>query len=735
MDITAAEQSTEGVWRRARGTVRIDTPEMVLYCDEFDYNSETEDSEARGNVHFRHFERNEEIWADRVEYNFKSERGKFFEVKGSAVVRIDARPGILATSSPFYFEGKWAEKLGSKYILHDGMITNCRVPRPWWTLRGPKFDIVPNDRAIAHNAIFRVRKVPLFYTPFFYKSLEKSPRKSGFLTPSIGNSNRRGKMYGVGYYWAINRSYDATYRLQNFTQRGFAHHVDFRGKPNARTDFNAIFYGVDDKGFKLESGDRIKQGGFSVSGQFRSELGRGFSARANINYLSSLTFRQAFTESFQEAIFSEVHSTAYVEKNWSYNSFHAGLQRLENLGVREGDTIQIRKLPEATFVMRDRLVSEKVLPIWVSLEAAGGLLSRAEPLPFEENAPAPIRTRAFVQRADVVPRVMTALRLKDFHILPSFAIRGTHWGQRVVDGQIDGRDINRGSTDFQVDVVAPPVARVFRKKSFFGDQIKHVIEPRASFRHVAGAADFDRVIRFDTTELLTNTTEAEISITNRFYAKRYNQVHEVLSWTVWQRRYFDPCLGGTLVENGERCEGGAIVNGARNVNLTQTQLTAFAFFDGPRRYSPVVSALRISPFNPPIGIEWRADYDPLRSRIANTSVTVDARFGLYTISAGHSQIKVPTYLSPSGNQLRTHIAFGNPNQRGFNAAFSTIYDFKQGIMQYTTTQVTYNTDCCGFSVQYRRFGIGTRNENQFRVAFAVANIGSFGTLKRQERLF
>ena len=56
-------------------------------------------------------------------------------------------------------------------------------------------------------------------------------------------------------------------------------------------------------------------------------------------------------------------------------------------------------------------------------------------------------------------------------------------------------------------------------------------------------------------------------------------------------------------------------------------------------------------------------------------------------------------------------------------------------MQFATTQVTYNTDCCGFSVQYRRFSIGTRNENQFRLSFAVANIGSFGSLKRQDRLF
>jgi LPS-assembly protein len=38
-------------------------------------------------------------------------------------------------------------------------------------------------------------------------------------------------------------------------------------------------------------------------------------------------------------------------------------------------------------------------------------------------------------------------------------------------------------------------------------------------------------------------------------------------------------------------------------------------------------------------------------------------------------------------------------------------------------------------VQYQRISAGTRNENVFRIAFAVANIGSFGTLRKQERVF
>src|SRR5205823_12291800 len=125
----------------------------------------------------------------------------------------------------------------------------------------------------------------LFYAPFFYKSLEKVPRHSGFLTPNIGNSSRRGKMFGVGYFWAINRSYDATYRIQDFTERGFAHHLDLRGKPREGTDFDAIFYAVQDRGLKQDDGSLRKEGASSIYAVGKSDLGHGFFARGQVNHL------------------------------------------------------------------------------------------------------------------------------------------------------------------------------------------------------------------------------------------------------------------------------------------------------------------------------------------------------------------------------------------------------------------------------------------------------------------
>jgi hypothetical protein len=37
--------------------------------------------------------------------------------------------------------------------------------------------------------------------------------------------------------------------------------------------------------------------------------------------------------------------------------------------------------------------------------------------------------------------------------------------------------------------------------------------------------------------------------------------------------------------------------------------------------------------------------------------------------------------------------------------------------------------------RWRRFDFGLRDESSFRVAFSIANLGSFGNLRRQDRVF
>jgi LPS-assembly protein len=711
--VRAVNQEKLGSVYHLRGAAEVETTDMILKADEIDYDEASADAEARGNVRFEHFVRGEKLQASRAEYNVDDGTGKFYDVSGTSPAKIDARRGVLTTTNPFYFQGVWAERLEDKYVLHDGMVTDCKMPGGWWTLRGPRIDVYPGDHAIGYKSIYRLRAVPIFYAPALYKSLKKMPRKSGFLTPNAGNSSNRGKMIGWGYYWAFSRSYDVEYRQQYFSERGFAHHVELRGKPREGTDFDAVLYGVNDKGIQV--GNTIqKQGGYTVTVTARTDLGDGWEGRAEINYLSSFLFRQNFTETFREAVMSQTHSTGFLDKHWSSFGVYGIFDDDVNFqSTAPNDKVQIRKLPEGLFVMRERPIFGD-LPIYVSGEAKGGLVDRSEP-GFE--------TRNFVPRSDITPRVMTAFSWKGFHLVPSFTFDGGVWGSSVTSpgGQLQGSNIYRGARDFSVDFIIPSLERIFNAPKWLGaEKLKHVIEPRAIYRDVSGVNNFNNIILFDSTELVSNTNELEVSITNRLYTKtKEGSVAEFLTWSITQKRYFDPTFGG------------AAVPGQRTVVQSVADLTGYTFLDGPRDYSPVVSVLEVYS---KVGLEWRTDYDPLKKEIVNSGISAFWRKDKYFVNFGHNQVREDPVLGPSSNQFRALAGVGNENRRGWNAGFAIYYDYKKAILDYAATQVTYNTDCCGFSVQYRRFDFGTRNENQFRVSFAIANIGNVGTLKHQERL-
>jgi LPS-assembly protein len=612
-------------------------------------------------------------------------------------------------------------------------------------MRGKTFDIIPEDRVIAHNSLFLLRSMPLFYTPFFYHSLQKEPRKSGFLLPMVGHSSQRGFMVHGGYFWAINRSYDVTYRAVYYTVRGLGHHVDLRGKPRPGTDYDVIISGVKDKGDPNTGSPPQKFSGVSILAVGQSDLGKGWIARININYITSFRFRQNWSDSYNDIIGSEIHSVGFVNKNWSSFTVNAIFARLQNFQTSEiaitnpGDSaphfvsnaVTIRKLPEVEFTSRYRRILEH-LPFYFSFDSSAGLLYRSYPIFNADNSALVdnFQTGQLMNRSNFAPRVTGAFQWAGIHLVPSFGIQETSYSEAqspYLDRyHVVGTNIVRSSHDFSLDLIFPSLARVFNKKTIFGDKLKHVIEPRATYRYVGGIGDdYTRFIRFDETDLASNTNELLLSIANRIYARRGDSVEEIFSWEVFQKRYFDPTFGGALVA------------GQRNVIAPTADLTAYAFLVGPRSTSPVVSLMRFGPVHG-LGFRWQTDYDPRLGRIVDSSVAIDYRFAKYFVSAGQNMVNTDPAITAPADQFRVRAGFGDPNHRGLNAGVEAIYDYNLHSIQYTTSQVTYNTNCCGLSVQFHNFNIGNNvgSRTEWRFAFTVANIATpLGNLKKQDRMF
>jgi LPS-assembly protein len=713
-------QDSQGEWKYLKGSAQVRTSEMTITADEIDFNEDTAWAYARGHVHLEHYATGDILNADHAEYNLKTEEGKFYVVSGTSPAKIMTGPGLLTTTNPFYYQGRWADRIKTRLILHKGFITDCKVPKPWWTFQAPIFDIVPGQRAIARHSIFRVKHIPILYLPYFYRALGKNTRQSGFLTPNFGHSTTEGFIYGGGYYWAINRSYDMDYVFQYFSLRGPAHTVDFHAKPNSVSQLVFNFFTVEDQGVpKGLPGAGTKQGGteFNVSG--RTQI-LGFTGLIDYNYLSSFVFAAAFTNNF----YPQQNSVGFLRRHFDNDiyalDFVFSHSQVYESFAANSQPIVLEKLPTVETSSRLQQILQGRLPLWYSFNGSTGLLSRNDS----------IVNTGLMERTDLRPTLSSSFSFKGFSLYPSVTFEATDYGRQYSSNSpsaaaIASANLFRDDTDFVLDFRLPSIERTYSpvKWLHLGNKIKHVIEAEAQYEYVTGVNQFQKIIHFDETDVISDTNQITFGLTNRFYRKNKNGVvSEIITWRVRQARYFDPTFGGSIVPN------------QLNVNLAQEELTPYTFLDGPRSYSPIVSSLEIHPSSF-LSLDYRADYDPLHKKFLDDGVTASARYKKYFFNLGDTAINTNPPLLPATNQLIFGGGYGNSLSHGVNAAGLVFYDLVHSRVTFSLYQVSYNSDCCGFNFELRRVNNFIRDDNQYLFSFVVANIGNVGSLPKQQRIF
>jgi len=765
--VSANTQEMEGRTFKLRGAAEVRYRSYILYADEITYNADTGETTVDGNVVLDGGPYDEHIRASHGTYNVKTETGRFYDVNGTVGLKVRGSRYVLTTSSPFVFTGKVVEKIGpDHYVVSDGRITTCELPHPKWQFRATKVNVEAGANAKVYNSAFLLWGIPVFYFPFATHPVEKQERQSGFLIPSFGNSSRKGYIFGESFYWAINRSMDATLGAEYFSLRGWSQRGEFRARPSETSFIDLTFFGVNDRGIGFPP---VDQGGQEVRLDGEGRFGRNFRGVANVDYLSSFVFRQAFNETFTQAVNSEVKSQIYLSNTTNGFSFNALTQRYQNFeSTVPGDVVTILHAPSLSASSVDRQIAHT--PLYWSFDAAAEGLSRSEP---------GFRTANLIGRFDLAPTLAMPMLWRDWSVRPELQLRETLYTQQLSPsstpdsvGVALDNVINRKALLASVEIRPPSLSRVFEKEKFHR-KWKHVIEPRLIYSYATGVNNYNRILHFDERDILTDTNEVEYAVVNRLYAKQTseapnddcasetissltvggannqsmipwerstgpqqapcypgNQVREVLTWELAQKYFIDPTFGGALAD------------AQRNVFTTTADFTGIAFLTQPRHLSPLISRLRIQTSSR-TNAEWDADYDFRTGRLNASTALLNYRFGQFTVGGGDAFLRINGENMPSEplatqdfHQFRVLFGYGFPNKRGFSGASSFGFDSNRGFLQYGTVQTTYNWDCCGFSVEYRRFALGSvRNENQFRFAFSLANVGAFGNLRRQERLF
>ena len=720
------------------GNAQIDFRNYVLYADEISYNSDTGEATATGHVKLDGGDYNVHMEASHGTYSVTDSAGKFYDVHGTTGVKIGSHRALLTTSSPFTFSGKQVDKVGpNRFVIHHGTMTSCELPHPKWTFSAERINFEIGDLAKLHNSLFRLRDVPVLYLPFAEHPVEKVGRQSGFLIPSFGQSSVKGTIVGDSYYWVINRSMDATIGGEYFSKRGWEQNGTFRSVTGPNSFLNATYFGVVDRGL---GPTHINQGGEDVKIQAQQNLPDNVRAVASVEYLSSYLFREAFSETYATAINSEVNSVVFASHNDDGYALGILGQRYQNFqSTNKGDLFSILHVPSLDESSIDRQVFATPFTFGFDTEAAG--LSRRSPTFSSANV---------VGRLDAHPRLALPMFLRGWTFRPAVAARDTYYTQHktpetdISIGSTINSGLNRKDFEGELEIRPPRVEKIY-EKGLFGKALKHTIEPRLTYRYVTGVDNFLSVIRFDSTDIVSDTNEAELALTNRIYMKPRNQkcdsessetpcsrvATELLSWDVAQKYFIDPTFGGALVP------------GVRNVLDSTVEFTGVAFLTNPRNFSPIRSRLHIRTSHR-TDMQWMLDYDQRKGQINASNFFVDYHLGPYFIGGSHALLHSPgeVFLSSNlppvekFNQFRVTGGLGNPSRRGFNLAGNVGYDLNFTTLQYAAVQTSYNWDCCGLNFEYRRFVLPTvRNESQYRFAFSLANIGTFGNLRRQERVF
>ncbi len=862
------------------GDVVIHFRNRTIYADSVQLNKATGVVVAQGHLRITSADNNESIQASHGTYNLRTGTGEFYDAAGSVGVRnpvglrtpvgvgnavglgnaggpgnagAEGSPATLSmgleTPNPFLFTGRLVQKTGpADFTIYDGTVTSCALPKPDWLFSARKI-VVAGNKAHASNSTFHLLGLPVLFFPYLTAPTTAGQRQSGLLIPVFGDSSTKGITVGEQAYIVLGRSADLTAGTVYYSLRGFSESGTLRYRGQANDFITAHFSALQDRGYVADNGVYVNQGGEDFTAAFRRQLSANTRAVGDGEYLSSYIYREAFTDSFNQAVSSDITSIGYVTHQtdgWSLDGRvdrYQGLKRVP-LGTTPGQQVHILHAPSFDLDGADRPIAGTPL-VW-SLDSSLAGLKRVQPN---------FTSSGITERFDFRPELSLPVHLGGWNFRGSLATRETVYSRSrqtpygAVAAPVElTQALNRADLEMEVAIRPPVLERTFAVPkalgNLFGTEVRHTLEPEITYRDVKGVGNFLSLLRFDDTDVVSDTNEIEYGITQHLYfrpkpkktaalpagcpaeahqttaagekarggafgdadkpgekpstpdagaameenmAEAADTVPDVLtpssgdstdangiavpssaapdvplrtharhmssctppvetaqqpwaSWRLTQRYFLDPTFGH------------AVITQRRNIFESTLSLSGIAFLTEPRKISPLVSRLRVRT-SEHTDVEWDFDYDTGATKFTSSNVYLDAHEGPVFGGISYARLNAPgrfaTEVIDTNNnaslvnsavsnfsQIRLLLGYGVPTKPGLSVATNVGLDALGGAVQYAALQTSYNWNCCGLAVEYRKFDLGTvRDENSYRFSFTLANIGSAGNIRRAERLF
>lgn len=353
----------------ARGGVAVTRPGMTLMADEVQLNRSTHDGEARGNVVLQ--SEGVTLRGEYLELNLTDETGS-----------VESGEVDLPQTGYTITGGQLHKGYGQTYRVQDGVFTTCKcggLEAPSWSIAARDLDIDLYGRGKARNVTFRIRDVPVLYVPFGIFPVNRL-RHSGLLRPQLGHSlgskNKRGFEYEQPFFWAINKSTDATlaFRVETEARVGVVGEYRYALGPRSRGAVGATYFNenlrTDHVSFEEESiVERPPEDRWAFYTKTRQEMPGGVRGYLKAMVVSDdLFFREIETMTFDPAeeqasrtqFYTATRAGALKEWRkadmWAEATFYQDL----DLELKNEDERVFQRVPVVEVRARDAVLNDRL---------------------------------------------------------------------------------------------------------------------------------------------------------------------------------------------------------------------------------------------------------------------------------------------------------------------------------------------------------------------------------------
>jgi LPS-assembly protein len=701
--------------------VQVNCNDVQFFADEAEVFSDINRVRASGNVLF--VSSSNRISADRMEFNTKTKTGTFYNASGIASLEgrgVDR--SLFGTQEPdAFFWGDTIEKLGPKtYRISKGGFTTCVQPTPRWELVSNEVTLTLEKHAFIKNAVLKVKDVPVFYLPAMYYPINKEDRATGFLIPIYGSSDIKGQTLSNAFFWAIDRSQDATLYHSFYSKSGQSFGGEYRYVQSAGSSGNLQTTTVREPesiAYQEGAGTTVVPGidSFTVTGSILQQLPARLRLTGNANYFSSLAAQQRYQQNITAATNRNRNFGVNVAGSWKGHSISATVDRNETFTDDDNSTIN-GSLPRVVYTRSESKIGGS--PLYFGATSEYVTIVRTGRTPDGD-------TPLGLSRFDVSPTIrfpFTRLQFLTFN--SSVRYHDTFWSesqdplQRDATGQPVrlNEGIERRFFEFTTAITGPVFQKIFNTEtSTYAQKFKHVIEPMLTISRSTLVQNIASIVPLESYDLNPGgNTQYTYGLSSRLYAKKEN-AREILSASL-QQAYYTREVAASVDPDY-----------ASNLNNQRP----------PGNFSPLTLQVHASP-TLTTDATLRAEFDSKTQTLTALAVNGALSQGWVVQNVGWSLNR--RVLPPPAEALTaSHYLRSQTVIRSRRNAWSGIYafDFDMLNKSFLNQRIIahYNSQCCGIAVEFQKWNFGTRAgtvglplDKRFNLSFTLAGIGTFSDL-------